>query len=157
MLYRGELFSYSLTAFYRKVYTIIYFVVYYVHQTETRKNMANKKIQISVSIDEELKERVQHKLESTGGKVSTLISALLKDFLAEGRGLYPVWNPNRELDRNQKAQLFIEAQPVDKLWQRADLSKVVANKIKRHENSVEVLDGETIDRLASLYDDEVHG
>jgi len=157
MLYRGELFSYSLTAFYRKVYTIIYFVVYYIHQTETRKNMANKKIQISVSIDEELKERVQHKLESTGGKVSTLISALLKDFLAEGRGLYPVWNPNRELDRNQKAQLFIEAQPVDKLWQRADLSKVVANKIKRHENSVEVLDGETIDRLASLYDDEVHG
>ena len=157
MLYRGELFSYSLTAFYHKVYTIIYFVVYYVHQTETRKNMANKKIQISVSIDEELKERVQHKLESTGGKVSTLISALLKDFLAEGRGLYPVWNPNRELDRNQKAQLFIEAQPVDKLWQRADLSKVVANKIKRHENSVEVLDGETIDRLASLYDDEVHG
>lgn len=157
MLYRGELFSYSLTAFYRKVYTIIYFVVYYVHQTETRKNMANKKIQISVSIDEELKEQVQHKLESTGGKVSTLISALLKDFLAEGRGFYPVWNQNRELDRNQKAQLFIEAQPVDKLWQRADLSKVVANKIKRHENSVEVLDGETIDRLASLYDDEVHG
>jgi len=157
MLYRGELFSYSLTAFYRKVYTIIYFVVYYVHQTETRKNMANKKIQISVSIDEELKERVQHKLESTGGKVSTLISALLKDFLAEGRGFYPVWNSNRELDQNQKAQLFIEAQPVDKLWQRADLSKVVANKIKRHENSVEVLDGETIDRLASLYDDEVHG
>jgi len=119
--------------------------------------MANKKIQISVSIDEELKERVQHKLESTGGKVSTLISALLKDFLAEGRGFYPVWNSNRELDQNQKAQLFIEAQPVDKLWQRADLSKVVANKIKRHENSVEVLDGETIDRLASLYDDEVHG
>lgn len=157
MLYRGELFSYSLIIFYLKVYTIIYFVVYYIHQTEMRKNMANKKIQISVSIDEELKERVQHKLESTGGKVSTLISALLKDFLAEGRGFYPVWNSNRELDKNQKAQLFIEAQPVDKLWQRADLSKVVANKIKRHENSVEVLDGETIDRLASLYDDEVHG
>lgn len=119
--------------------------------------MADKKIQISVSIDEGLKEQVRQKLESTGGKVSTLISSLFKDFLAEGRGVYPIWNPNRELDQNQKSQLFIEAQPVDKLWQRADLSKVMANKIKRHENSVEVLDGETIDRLASLYDDEIHG
>lgn len=119
--------------------------------------MSENKIRISVTIDRELKEKLEDKLDSTGGKISTLFSRLGKDFLADGRGKYPIWNPNKGYDDNQKAQLFIEISSVLKIRELTNLTTTKIWKIKTHEKSVDMFDSDRIEQLARLYETEIEG
>lgn len=117
--------------------------------------MSEEKIRISVSIDKDLKEKLQSKLDSNGGKISTFFSTMAKYYLIDGRSKYPIWNPDNGYDVNQKAQLFIEMNPVLKV---RDLTGMLTTKIlsiKTHETSVDSLEEDEINNLASLYDKEI--
>lgn len=117
--------------------------------------MSENKIKISVTIDRELKENLQAKLADNGGKISTFFSTMAKYYLIDGRSKYPIWNPDIGYDVNQKAQLFIEMNHVLKVRELTGMLTTKILSIKTHETSVDSLEEDEINNLASLYDKEI--